>query len=679
MGELKPPRRTRTCPFVLRQEARPAFAVILALCCATAGAQEPNKPPAKDLTELTPEQLANIEVTSVAKKPETRRRSPAAVYVLTRDEIRRSGVTTLVEALRLVPGVQVARIDSNKWAVGIRGFASRLSRSLLVMIDGRTVYAPLFAGTYWEVQQTLLDDVDRIEVIRGPGGALWGANSVNGVINIITRSSRDTRGTSVTAGGGTDERGLVGVRYGGASGDRLTYRVYARGFDRAPGFHETDDDFDGWHLGQGGFRLDWEPRAGDTASVQGDLYAGKTGQRTNITVLSPPSLQVVEDDADLSGGNLLGRWRHVSSTGTDWALRAYYDRTDRREPSFDEGRDTFDLDLQRRAAYGKHDLIAGLGYRLSSGTVRSVPTVAFVPARRTDHLFTGFVRDEVSFAGNELVLAVGSKVEHNDYSGFEFQPSAQLVWAPTARQSLWALIARSVRTPSRVEHDLTVTALLDPATPTFLRLVGDEEFGSESVLIAEAGYRAQPHRRVAIDAVVFRNEHRDLLSIEPGAPFREDSPVPHLVVPLFIRNGVEGASYGLEIATDWTALDWWRLGASYSHLRLELAHSPESADVNTPTTTNGSAPRHTLLVQSWMDPWTSVSIDFIGRYVSALPAQRTAGYASVDARLAWRPTAGLEVAVVGRNLLAPHHAEFGSSGGVVQVARAVYGALTWRR
>jgi iron complex outermembrane receptor protein len=653
---------------------------VLGLSCASVRAQEPSDRPAKDLTELTPEQLANIEVTSVAKKPETRRRSPAAVYVLTRDEIRRSGVTTLVEALRLVPGVQVARIDSNKWAVGIRGFASRLSRSLLVMIDGRTVYAPLFAGTYWEVQQTLLDDVDRIEVIRGPGGALWGANSVNGVINIITRSSRETRGTFVTAGAGTDERGLVGLRYGGAAGDRFTYRVYARGFDRAPGFHETDDDFDGWHLGQGGFRLDWEPRSGDTASVQGDLYGGKTGQRTNITTLSPPSLQVVEDDADLSGANLLGRWRHVSSTGTDWALRAYYDRTDRREPTFDEGRDTIDLDLQRRAPYGKHDLIVGLGYRVSSGTVESVPTIEFVPARRTDQLFTGFVRDEVSLAQNELVLAMGSKFEHNDYSGFEFQPSAQLLWAPTSRQSLWALFARAVRTPSRIEHDLRLTALLDPTTPTFLRLVGDEGFRSESLLTAEVGYRAQPHRRVAVDAVLFRNDHRDLLSIEPAAPFREGSPpAQRLVVPFFIRNGVEGASYGLEIAADWTPLDWWRIGGSYSHLQFELKHSPESVDVNTPTTTNRSAPRHTILFQSRMDPWPSLSIDVTGRHVSALPAQRTGAYTSMDARLAWRPATGLELAVVGRDLLAPHHAEFGGSGGVVQVARAVYGALTWRR
>jgi iron complex outermembrane recepter protein len=632
-----------------------------------------------DLTELTPEQLANIEVTSVAKKPEKRSRTPAAVYVITQDHIRRSGVTTLVDALRLAPGIQVARIDSNKWAVGIRGFASSLTRSVLVMIDGRTVYTPLFAGTYWEVQDTLLEDVERIEVIRGPGGSLWGANAVNGVINIITKGSRDTQGAFVKAGGGTMERGMVGIRYGGAAGGGVTYRAYAKGFDRGPGFHATTSDFDDWRVARAGFRTDWERTSGDTVRVQGDIYRGDAGLRTTINRLSPPFQETVEADTRLSGGNLLAHWQHRSSKGAEWSLRAYYDRTDRREPTFGEGRDTGDLDLQRQAVYGRHDLVLGLGYRISSGTARSLSSIVFSPPHRTDHLWTAFFRDELSFAADRLVFALGSKLERNDYSGFEVQPNLQALWTPSARQSVWAAVSRAVRTPSRVEHDLTLTSLIDPRTLTFVRLTGDTQFRPEKIVTVQVGHRAQVGSRLSLDTVLFHNTHRDLLSLEPGSPVRESSPLPaRVVIPFLLRNGLRGSSYGVEVSADYSPLERWQIAGSYSFLRLDLKTGPGSLDTSTAASTNGSAPRHMASLMSRLNLRADVALDVVGRYVDALPARSIPAYTTVDARLGWRPVPAFELAVVGQNLLDRHHPEFPGGGGeTVEVRRGVYGTVTW--
>ena len=648
--------------------------VSLAWGQATVSAAE-QKP--RDLTELTPEQLANIEVTSVAKKPEKRSRTPAAVYVITRDHIRRSGVTTLVDALRLAPGIQVARIDSNKWAVGIRGFASSLTRSVLVLIDGRTVYTPLFAGTYWEVQDTLLEDVERIEVIRGPGGSLWGANAVNGVINIITKNSRDTQGAFVKAGGGTMERGLAGIRYGGTVGEGLTYRAYAKGFDRGPGFHATTSDFDDWRMARAGFRTDWERTSRDTVRVQGDIYRGDAGLRTTINRLTAPFQETVETDTRLSGGNLLANWQHRSS-GAEWSLLTYYDRTYRGEPSFSEGRHTGDLDLQRQAVYGRHDLVLGLGYRVSSGTARSASSIVFAPPHRTDHLWTAFFRDELSFAAGRFVLALGSKLEHNGYSGFEVQPNLQALWTLGAGQSFWAAASRAVRTPSRVEHDLTITSVIDPRTPTFIELTGNRQFRPEKIITLQVGHRAQVGRRLSLDTVLFHNTHRDLLSLEAGSPVRESSPPPaRVVIPYRLGNGVQGSSYGVEVSSDWNPLAWWQIGGSYSFLRLDLENGSGSLDPSTAASTNGSSPRHMASILSQVKLGSSAVLDVVGRHVGALPARRIPAYTTVDARLGWRPVPAFELAVVGQNLLDRHHPEFPGGGETVEVRRGVYGTVTW--
>ncbi len=427
------------------------------------------------LKQLSLEQLGNIEVTTASKEPVKVVRTPAAIYVLTPEDIRRSGATSIPEALRLVPGVEVGHTDSDTWSLGVRGFGSALSRSVLVLIDGRTVYTPLFAGVYWQVQDTLLEDIERIEVIRGPGGTIWGANAVNAVINVITKSAKDTHGTLASTGGGNVDQGFAGFRYGAGKGKNFDYRVYGKTFTRGPEFHPDHRQFDDWRMGQIGFRTDWSIHDRDTFTLQGDLYNGDAGQKVGIAIYSPPSQTNVEQNAELAGGNLLGRWQRRLGGVSDIQVGAYYDRTNRKQASFAESRDTFDIDfLHHMPLPGRQDFLWGLGARLSSGNVSPVvPTILFLPNHRTDKLYSGFVQDEIKIAENQLSLTIGSKFLHNIYTGFEVQPSARLLWTPATRQTVWAAVTRAIRTPSRVEEDDQLTGLLLPNPPTFLRIIGD--------------------------------------------------------------------------------------------------------------------------------------------------------------------------------------------------------------
>ena len=600
------------------------------------------------------------------------------MHVITREAIRRSGATTLADALRLAPGLQVARINASQWAVGSRGFASRLSRSLLVLIDGRSVYTPLFAGVYWEAQDVLLEDVDRIEVIRGPGGTLWGANAVNGVINIVTRGARATPGLFAQAGLGSEERGFGSLRYGGSLGSTGAFRVYGKYSDRDPSFHTDGREFDPWSLGQGGFRADWERPAG-AFTLQGDAYAARIGERISVTTYTAPFLQTFERKSEVSGGNLLGRWQHPFPSGAELSLQTYYDHTTRDQPNFRESRHTFDLDAQHRMNLAaRHDVLMGVGYRASRGATSGPETVAFDPATRTDHLVTGFVQDEIGLRGQELRLTVGLKVERNNYSGFELQPGLRLLWSPGRRQSVWASVSRAVRTPSRLEHDLALTAVLDPRGPVFARVLGNTGFESEKAVVYELGYRTQPVSRLALDAAAFYNRYHDLSSIEARAAFQEGSP-PRTVVPFLFLNGLEGRSYGAEVTADFQAGSRCRLFGAYSYLRFELQRKPGSADMSSEAA-EGNSPRHQLQLRAAFELPGRSTLDGLLRRSSELPNQRLAAYTSLDLRLAWRATDRLELAVVGQNLLDDHHAEFVPSPAArTEIERGVYfeAALRW--
>jgi iron complex outermembrane recepter protein len=626
------------------------------------------------LKQLSLEQLMDIEVTSVAKKEQRVADTAAAIYVITQEEIRRSGATSIPEALRLAPGVQVSRIDSNKWSIGVRGFGSRLSRSVLVLMDGRSVYSPLFAGVYWEVQDTLLEDIERIEVIRGPGGTIWGANAVNGVINIVTKNATETQGLLVTGGGGSEEKGFGGIRYGGKIGQNFSYRLYGKGFSRDGQFTAHASDFDDWQNGQGGFRTDWNLTQSDKLTIQGDAYQGKSGQRTTVSSFSAPFLAAVRDDAHFSGMNLLGRWRRTLSDTSDLALQVYYDRTFRREPTFQERRNTVDFDFQHRfKVTGHQELTWGLGYRYTRGDTESVPTIVFSPRNRADNLFSAFVQDEIVLVENRLRLTVGSKFEHNEYSGFEFQPSARLLWTPGEGHSLWASISRAVRTPSRVEEDLTLTAALSPIVPIFGRLTGNDSFQAEKVLAYEVGYRLQPTDRFSVDIAAFYNRYTDLLSLESGVSFLE--PPGNLIVPFLVDNKIKAEIYGFEVATDWRWLDWWRWRIAYSYLQLNLKNKAGSSDTMTEGSTEGSSPHNQLSLVSFVNLPANLQLDGVFRYVDSLPSQNVGHYFNLDLRLGWHATKNLELSLVGQNLLAGHHAEW--SGGT-KIQRGIYTKATWR-
>jgi len=647
-----------------------------------AQARASDQKPGESLKRLSLEDLGRIEVTTASKVPVKATRTPAAIYVITQEDIRRSGATSIPEALRLAPGVEVARVDSNTWSLGVRGFESTLSRSVLVLIDGRSVYTPLFAGVYWQVQDTLLEDIERIEVIRGPGGTIWGANAVNGVINIITKRAQETHGTLVSTGGGNLDQGFVNFRYGTGNDKGLNYRIYGKAFTRGPEFHPDQKQFDDWRMGQTGFRTDWDVHNRDRLTLQGDVYSGDAGQRVGITSYSPPFMTNVEQNAELSGGNLLGRWERELGSGSNVQLQTYYDRTNRKQANFAESRDTFDIDfIHHLTLPGRQDFLWGLGARLSSGNVSDVVnTVVFTPNHYTDKLYNAFIQDEIPIVGNQLSLTVGSKFLHNNYSGFEIQPTARLLWTPSSRQTVWGAVTRAVRTPSRVEEDLQLTALLASTPLTFLRVVGDRKFSSESLIGYEAGYRSLMGPKFYVDIAAFYNNYDNLLSIEPGAPFSETSPPPpHAVVPFFFRNGLLGNTAGFEIAPDWTPTRTWRLRGSYSYLHMDLSKEASSLDASTANSTQGSSPHHQIAIQSSLDLPRKLEFDQTFRYVSSLPAQLVRAYTTADVRFSWHATRSLDVSVVGQNLFQPHHAESGGDPGpLVGIERSAYIKLTWQ-
>ena len=634
------------------------------------------------LTQVTLEQLGQIEVTTASKRPVKVSRTPAAIYVVTQEDIRRSGATSIPEALRLVPGVEVARIDSNTWSLGVRGFGSALSRSVLVLIDGRSVYTPLFAGVYWQVQDTLLEDVERIEVIRGPGGTIWGANAVNAVINVITKNARDTHGTLVSTGGGNLDQGFAHFRYGAGNDKSFNYRIYGKAFVRGPESHQDGHLFDDWRMGQTGFRADWDLHQRDTLTFQGDLYGGNAGQRLEIGSYSPPFMANVEQNVDLGGGNLLGRWKRVLGAGSDIEVQTYYDRTNRKQANFAESRDTFDIDFIHHLILSwRQDFLWGLGARLSSGNTSDVdPTVVFTPGHFTDKLYSSFVQDEIAIVRDRLSLTIGSKFLHNSYSGFEVEPGARVLWTPNPRQTVWAAVTRAVRTPSRVEEDLQLTAMAAPNPLTFYRVVGDRGFSSENLVGYEAGYRTLVKPKFYVDIAAFHNNYNHLLSVEPGVPFSETSPVPpHTVLPFFFRNGLLGKTSGFEIAPDWTPVSWWRLRGSYSYLHMDLKKSGVSRDTTTASSTQGSSPHHQVVIQSSVDLPKKLEFDQTFRYVSALPAERVGSYATGDVRFSWRALRSMEFSIVGQNLFQSHHPESaGDPGPLVGMERSVYAKITWQ-
>jgi iron complex outermembrane receptor protein len=657
---------------------------VVLTCPAQATPGESDNP----LKQLSLEELGSIKVTTAAKAPEEVWNTSAAIYVITHDDIERSGVTSIPEALRLAPGVEVARIDSSKWAIGIRGFGSRLSRSVLVLIDGRTVYTTLIAGTYWEVQDYLLEDIDRIEVIRGPGGIIWGPNAVNGVINIITKNSKDTHGEYTSVGGGNEEEGFFNTRYGGGDGHSFDYRVYAKGFERSQEDHPDNLNFDRWRDAQLGFRMDWATDTGETFSLHGDIYDQGNGESVSATSYAPPYARIVNSTAPLSGWNLTANWQKAFTEGNDVQLSAYFDRTNRQEANFSDIRDTFDVDfLDRFRLPARQQISWGLGARSSKGDDRVVvPGLAFVPYDRTDFLFTAFLQDEIALVPNQLSLSLGTKALKTNYTGLQWEPGIRLLWTPNAHQTVWAAFTHALRTPSDGERDfylLGFTGQFADGYPVLARFNANPNFHSEELNGYEAGYRRLVASSVYVDLATFYNHYGDLFSEDIiGAPYLEDAPgPPHILIPAHFGNGLVGTTSGGEIAPDWKVTDRWRLRASYSYLLMKLKKGTGSLDIGSAPGVEGASPKHQVLAESSLDIARSFNLDLDYRYVSALPAQLVRSYSTGDARFAWQPVHAWQFSIVGRNLLQPHHVEFiGDPEPLgIGIKRSVYGQITWRR
>ena len=632
------------------------------------------------------EQLAQIQVTTPNKAPESAFNTPAAVYVLTGDQIRRAGVRNIPDALRLVPGVEVAQIDASKWSVGIRGFGSRLSRSVLVLIDGRTVYTTLLAGTYWEVQDLVLADIDRIEVIRGPGGTIWGPNAVNGVINIITKKAADTQGTLAELGGGSDRWGETNIRYGGSHGSATSYRVFGKAFVNGPEYHPDGLNFDEWRAIRGGFRLDHKLQNDASFTLEGDIYYEVTGQAVSATTYNPPNTYNAYGNADLSGGDIVGSYKRKLHGDIDFQLETYYSRDNRHELNFTDLRDTFDVDTVFHQHLGRrHDLTYGAGARFSYGRNPVVVTgLYFDPESRLDRLLSGFIQDDIQLVENRLDLTIGTKLLNTNFAPFNAQPSARLMWTPSRNTGFWLAFTHAVRTPSDGERDFFLSSLIGTADglPFFARFNANRNFQSEQLNGYEAGFRQLIGKKVYVDVATFFNRYLDLFSENvTGAPYVESIPAPtHVLLPAEFGNGLQGQTKGIEIAPEWQATSFWRLRGSYSYLHMNIEKGPGSMDIGTAPSIMGSSPQHEVSADSAFDIRKSFELDLIVRYVSALPAQSVPAYTTGDANFQWNFSPHLGLTVTGRNLFQPHHPEFsGDPGPLVEIKRSVYAQVSWTR
>ena len=618
-------------------------------------AQQPDSAvSAEALKKLSIEQLMNLQVTSVSKRPEPLSQTASAIQVITPEDIRRSGASSLAEALRLASNLQVAQLDSRQWAISARGFNSTSANKLLVLIDGRTVYTPLFSGVFWDVQEVPLADIDRIEVISGPGATLWGANAVNGVINVITKDAKDTQGFLLSGGGGTEQHGFGTVRYGAALGSSVRARIYGRGFDRdATALPSGQGAADDWYLGQGGFRMDWEASSASRVTLQGDLYDGRIGQ---------PSA----GDIAVSGGNAMARWSHTISEKSSLAGQLYYDRTHRDIPgTFGEDLDTYDVDLQHSARVGaRHDVVWGLGYRLINDRVVNGSVLAFLPGHVARQWFTGFVQDEIALVPNRLHVALGTKIEHNDYTGFEIQPSGRVNWRLSPSRTLWVAVSRALRTPSRIDRELFARV-----SPTSF-LAGRPGFHSEEELAYELGYRHQ-QGSLAISVATFYSRYHGLRSVEQLNPPAADT--------LVIDNGQDGESYGAELTADYHVTDRWRLRAGYTELRVHVWPNPGSTDASRGAT-ESQIPDRQLLLLSSVDLPAHLGLAAWFRAIDDINDQLVPAYAELNATLTWQPTSKIDLSLVGQNLLHRRHREFGAATSPTRrdIERGVYGAVAWR-
>ena len=631
--------------------------VIVSALASAAAAQSPSEPVfqnAQDLKRLSIEELADLVVTTPARRSERLSDAPAAVSVIREGDIRRSGAATLAEALRLADAMHVARVYGPGWAISTRGFNIATANKMLVLIDGRTVYSPLFSGVFWDKQDVSIDDIDRIEVVRGPGGTLWGANAVNGVINVITKPALQTTGGQLHLAAGNETRGIVAARYGAATADGLGYRIYGkfRSEDQhvfATGAPGQDD----MQFGQAGFRVDSDPSRSSVFTLQGDAYRGAEGLFDR-------------SDTRVSGGNLQARWTRRFSSSSQFQGQIYYDRTNRRVPQqYDATRDTFDVDVQQQLPAGHRQLLVfGGGFRSSRGDdLGDGPGFFFDPEVRTSTIASAFVQDEIALRPGRVSVIVGSKVERNDFTGVEFSPNVRIRVTPDASHTFWAAVSRAVRMPTRFDTDLRIR------TPNSSRLLitGSESFESENVIAYEAGYRTRPTGWLLTDVAAFFNDYDDLRSQELPTVAGQ---------PVVIANGLAAHTAGVEVSATGAFTDWWQAHGSYRYLWERFSRAPTSTDPSNGAN-EANDPAHLFSLRTSIDLPRGCEADAALRYVSRLPQPAVAAYTELTARFGWRPRARLDVSLIGTDLLHRRHEEFAAGTPRELFERSLYLRTAW--
>ena len=648
------------------------LAVVISVSAALLAGHSVAQEAPSHLLDMSLEELAAVEVTSASRRPEPLSGVAAAIFVLSAQDIIRSGATSIPEALRLVPGLHVARIDSRRWAITSRGFNGEFANKLLVLIDGRTVYTPVHGGVNWDVQDVFLPDIQRIEVIRGPGAAQWGANAVNGVINVITKSAHDTHGgvASVTAG---NEYQSASARWGDNIGETGSYRAYAKHSRRDDSRIGSSDGGDEWTQERAGFRTDWAAQSSEKFTLQGDLYQGEVGRLFPVVSSpTPPYNQPVLIENRARGGNLLGRWTSTQSVDNEMSLQTYVDWYEARPLQIEEEVFTFDLDFQHRLKLAdRHQLVWGAGYRHIRDSFANSFTVAFEPDERTTEVFNAFLQDTIELT-KSFSFTLGTKVEHNDYTGFEFQPSAQLSWTPNDQHTLWGSVSRAVSTPSRAYTDSRFQVVVPLPVGTARTVIsGNSSLQAEELTAYEVGYRVSPATNLFVDLTLFMHEYDELLGTQFGAAFIDGNG--QLVIPATFANGVDGHAWGTELATRWQVSPSWRLDVAYSFMEMNLSAPPEMAGSEA---SEDSSPQHQASIFSRFDVSEAWALDGVLRHVDSLEASGIDAYTELDLRLGWTPRPEWTVSLVGQNLLDSQHREFADIG--AEIERAMYVRATHR-
>jgi iron complex outermembrane receptor protein len=608
----------------------------------------------KALKKLSMEELMNLEVTSVSKRPEKLSAVSSAVQIITQEDIRQAGVTSVAEALKLATNLQVAQVNASQWAISARGFNNVLANKLLVLIDGRTVYTPLYAGVFWDVQNLILEDIDHIEVISGPGGTLWGSNAVNGVINIITKNTKDTQGIFAEAAAGSKLQGLGSLRYGGKISDKLHFKIYGTTFKRGATQINDTSARDDWNMAQAGARLDWDASEKDVVTVQSNLYSDRPDPDGGHPVIA-------------SGSNVVGKWNHIVSDRADYQLKLYYDQTFRDfRNNFTENLRTYDLDWQHRFRHGKRgELIWGAGYRFLDHSVKNLPLFGFFPGHKQLHLFNLFLQEEFTLIPDRIRVTIGAKVEHYTYTAFQYQPNVRLAYTAGSHHTLWAAASRAVRLPARIDRDFGVSI-----APGFVVIQGNENMKAETVVAYELGWRWQPLEKISLSLSSFYNLYDNLRSAEPGTNAGG--------FPITFGNGVKGKSYGAELSVLFPVTSYWKIRAGYTLLKKDLVIKPGSSDLNA-ATAESNDPRNQFLFQSNINLLKRMEFGVLFRYIDDLPKPAVDHYVGLDARLSWKVTQALEVSVVGQNLAGKTHIEFiDASHPPHRIERSIYGKIVVR-